>query len=252
VTSVFALVALVLLPAARAQPDGATSGEREARALFGEALDSLRTGDDARGRELLERSLALYDAAPTRFNLAIAYRTTGDALRSVTMLEEMLEGRHGELSAEQRAGVSEQLALSLAEIAFLAIRVRGADRARVFVDGEERGVTSEGFMAVRVDPGEHRVAIATDAGRSDERESRVERGERASIELEAPRVAPIAAPRGPIEPPEEGSSLDWLWITLGAVAAVGAGIALTLVLLEPAVDDPIRDPVTGLVVTLGP
>lgn len=230
-----------------AQPD---DPEARARDLFGEALEALRTGDHARGRELLERSLAIYDAAPTRFNLAIAYRATGDPLRSVTMLEEMLEGRHGELSAEQRSGVSEQLALSLAEIAFLAVRVRGADRATVIVDGEARGVTEHGSLAVRVNPGDHRVAIETDR-RSAEIETRVGRGERASVEIDAP-AAP-SAPRIPVDPSEddeEGGSLAWLWITLGAVVAIGAGVTLTILLLEPAIDDPIRDPVTGLVVTL--
>jgi hypothetical protein len=184
---------------ALAQP---SDPEIEARDLFGRALEALRTGDHAGGRELLERSLALYDAAPTRFNLAITYRATGDPLRSVTMLEEMLEGRHGELSADQRAGVSEQLALSLAEIAFLAVRVRGAKRATVIVDGEERGVTDRGALAVRVNPGTHTVAIETDL-RSDAIETRVGRGERAIVDIDAPTrpTAPIL-PDDPIE--EEG------------------------------------------------
>jgi hypothetical protein len=240
-------LALVLFTSlALAQP---SDPETEARDLFGRALEALRTGEHARGRELLERSLALYDAAPTRFNLAITYRATGDPLRSVTMLEEMLEGRHGELTAEQRAGVSEQLALSLAEIAFLAVRVRGADRATVIVDGEARGTTEGGALAVRVNPGTHRVEIETEL-RSDPIETRVGRGERASVDIDAPRAA--AAPPMPPEEPvgEEGGSLAWLWITLGAVVAVGAGVTLTLLLLEPPVDDPIRDPITGLVVTL--
>jgi hypothetical protein len=241
-------LALVLFTSlALAQP---SDPEAEARDLFGQALEALRTGDHAGGRELLERSLALYDAAPTRFNLAITYRATGDPLRSVTMLEEMLEGRHGELSGEQRSGVSEQLALSLAEIAFLAVRVRGADRATVIVDGEGRGTTEGGALAVRVNPGVHRVEIETER-RSDPLETRVGRGERASVEIDAPRpaTAPPILPEEPVDE-DEGGSLAWLWITLAAVVAVGAGVTLTLLFLEPSVDDPIRDPVTGLVVTL--
>jgi hypothetical protein len=156
---VLALLSMAWLSSERAsaQPREAPSAASTARTLFQEALGELRAGHFPEARDRLLRARELAPNAAIAFNLAVAYRGTGELLRAEGVLTELLaDGTR--LAAAQRAEASTFLDEVRREIGSIRVEVTGAMDAELRLDGE-RIETGE----LRVDPGDHLVlAMATD------------------------------------------------------------------------------------------
>jgi hypothetical protein len=158
--------------------------EPEARVLFERAVERLREGQFAEARDLLNQSLALVTNPGAAFNLAVAYRGTGESLRAAETLQELLAGHYGALERRQRLEVTALLRAVNAEIGTLEIRVSGAPGSQIRIDGRHVGDARDGEPFVsRVDPGERLVtASATDRVTAEQR-VRVERGGTVRLKL---------------------------------------------------------------------
>jgi hypothetical protein len=219
-------------------PPGATA-ESEARALFDRAIGELKAGHFAVARDLLERSAALADNQATLFNLGVACRGTGETLRAAQVFEALLSGEHGALSEQQRREVQRLLSEVRAEIGRLSVTASGAPEIELRIDGRHVGDLSDGDRAsFPVDPGERVVSATAAEYLPGEQRVRVERGGRLDLAFE-------------LQPRERERSL-WesplLWGAAG-VLAVSAVVVLALA-AGPSRDEPVRDPVYGVVSAL--
>ena len=214
---------------AQAPPEETAARRDEARQLFARGEVAFAEGRLADARRLFRQSLDLHPHQATAFNLALAMREAGAYLDSDALYAELLDGRFGALDEERRREVAGLRAEVRARIGRLRVRVHGAARSEVLVDGRivARAASSETTEA-EVDPGEH-VATARAADYLPVDETvHVEAGETVSIRLaltEPIGRAPIAV--GPVD--SGGASL-WPWIALAAAVAV-AGAAVTVLLL---------------------
>lgn len=174
---------LVVAALAPAPASGQASAAR-ARALFERASDELRAGRFAEARDLLNQSLALAPNPGTAFNLGVAYRGTGEALRAEAMLRSLLAGEHGSLDAGQRREVQRLLAETQAEIGTLVVRASGAERIELRLDGRLAGHVGDGeSLEIRVDPGERIVLASAPDRETHEARARVRRGGREEIAI---------------------------------------------------------------------
>ena len=215
----------------------------EARALFDSAVEEVRRGRFPSARDQFRRSLELLPTSSTAFNLAVALNGTGETVEAVALLEALLEGEYGELASAERAQVEDLLARARADLAHLRVQVRGPERARIRVDGEEAGEASVAApLEVTLDAGRHVVDARArgyepadaviELGRGDTRET--------TLGLE-----PTPAP-APARPADDDSTL-WespvTWIVLGVVVLGGA--AAVYFLTRDRTADPVTDPVFG-------
>gem|GEM_PF-3244533 len=154
-----------------------------ARELFGVALLRIQSGRFAEARDLLEESLALTPRAGTAFNLAVANRGAGDLLKARELLDELLQGKYGELSSSQEADARGLHSEIKSQIGKLQISVEGTTEAEVRVDGERAGVvrSGQGPLQVEVDPGRRLVSVSAPDYKEEEREVRVEPGEKVAL-----------------------------------------------------------------------
>ena len=152
-----------------------------AKQQFDKGMASLNDGRFSAAVEYFERSLALAPRASTAFNLAVALRGKGDAVGAVKRLKQLLAGRYGEVSAEQRERVESLLKKANREVASIALRVRGPKNTTVRLDGVV--LPAKRVQRLRVNPGVHRLtASAPDHGAPD-RAVRLRPGERRSVVL---------------------------------------------------------------------
>ena len=255
------LAGVILLGGATARAD-----DRElARELFEQGTTALRDGRVEEGRDLLRESLELFPNLPTRFNLAVALRRAGDLLDAIELLEALAAGEHGRLSEEQHAEVARQLEQARSELPTLRVSVRGVPTASVRVDGQLAGSVSGSTLDVPVDPGTHVVQASADGYEDASQTVSAGRGDRVAVVLRPRAVVPspehvaraeqaaaLEAERG-AEPALEASVDDegppWGWIAVGAAVLAGAVVG-TVLLVGGGTAEPVRDPVTGLAITL--
>ncbi len=203
-------------------PNGRPSNEEadvsmvtmRARALFEQALEELREGRAAAGRDLLRRSLAILPTVATRYNLAVALRRTGEVTEAQFVLQRLLEEG---LEEPERARIEAQLEAVRAQIATLVITVSGgAAAAQIEVDGVEVGQSGPRPLRVQVDPGRHRVAALEGTLRGT-----------ADAEVDAGDARPIALRLAPFADPAAEGVDPWPWVVT-AIAVVAAGVAVGL------------------------
>lgn len=245
--SVVAIVARVA--PARAQSPSATE-LGAARELFESGLRAAREERWSEARDAFERSLAIAPLATTRLNLAGAQVQTGQLVAGAesyrTFLAEATRGR----AARYRAEAERALAEAEARIPHVHVELRGLRPGDVVqLDGRTVAAATLS-VPLRVDPGEHVIAVRR-AGRTtvesrftlDERERRdvvldAARAERPPQRLGAvPSRRALTSPRASSEHGSAGSDDDrggsvlaspWLWIGVGIVAIGGATVAIVL------------------------
>jgi hypothetical protein len=205
------------------------------RELFDRAIDALGEGQAALGRDLLYESAEVCPRFATFMNLAIALRRTGETPRALELLRDLLAGRHGELDPERRADVEAQIELAVGELATLRVRVRGPERARVEVDGEEVGEsTGRTPFDIPIAAGDHLVRIAADGWSARRERVTVTSGEVRDLTLVLSQ-----APNLESEETEE-SSFPTAWVVGGviALAVVGAVVAIVWATTRGEEQDP--------------
>ena len=204
-------------------PSAESTVVARARHLFERALDRLRSGEAAEGRDLLRRSLVVLPNPSTRFNLAMALRRTGELTEAEFHLRVLLEDP--DLPARRRALIREQLRSVSAQVAILEIRVEGAADATVDIDGVESGQARAGEpLRVEVDPGTHHLVARAGALRGSE-EVDLPVGSERAVELS-------------LEPVAEVEAWPWALLASGAlVVGVAVGVILAVVLQPPSEDE---------------
>lgn len=237
-------LALAATLPARAQE---ASDETRARALFAEGREALRDGRPDDARAALDRSMRLVPNAGTAFNLGVANLATDHPVEAHALFEQLLDGAHGPLEPRQAQQVETLDQRARDAIATLRVDVAGAAQAEVRVDERRSVVTTERPWNVSLDPGTHRVALIFEGEPRHERELTLAAGEQRVLTLRVPSAAPTA-PAAQGEEPSEGESVaesPWLWVTL-AVALLGAGVAIGVVLALDGTSEPLEDEVFGV------
>lgn len=174
-SSAAGMASWTLTPRAHAQASQAAGSE--ARELFREAMAELHAGHFPEARDRLVRAQALAPNAAIAFNLAVAYRGTGQLLLAEQTLTGMLESEL-RLSASQRTEATGFREAVRAEIGTLRVEVSGAQEAELRLDGARIEAGS-----LRVDPGDHIViASAVDHTTREER-VHVGRGETIAVSI---------------------------------------------------------------------
>ena len=215
----------------------------EARSLFDSAVEEVRRGRFPSARDQFRRSLELLPTSSTAFNLAVALNGTGETVEAVALLEALLAGEYGELASAERSQVEELLERARADLAHLHVRVRGPERARVRIDGEEAGeATASAPLEVTLDAGRHVIDARAPGHELADAVVELGRGDRRESTLTLDPTPATPAPR-----PTEDDSTLWespiTWIVLGVVVLGGA--AAVYLLTRDRTADPVRDSVFG-------
>jgi hypothetical protein len=172
----------VVLGAPPVAAAGDEKRERDARVLFERAVQSLREGQFAEARDLLNQSLVLEERPATAFNLGVAYRGTGESLRAIDVLRDLLSERYGKLEAAQRREVSALIREVEREVANVEITARGADKIQIRIDGRHVGDLAGGETRVfRADGGERLISASAVDHVAGEKRVRLPRGKRAKV-----------------------------------------------------------------------
>ena len=156
--------------------------ERDARALFERAVKSLREGQFAEARDFLNQSLVLEERPGTAFNLGVAYRGTGEGLRAIQVLRDLLAERYGKLEAAQRREVSALIREIEREVSNVEITAQGADKIQIRIDGRHVGDLASGETRVfRADGGERLISAVAVDHITVEKRVRLPRGKRSKV-----------------------------------------------------------------------
>lgn len=247
-----ALIAALLFVSVESPAMAEESAEDQARSLFEQGLRALEHAQYIEARDFLNRSIELFRHQATIFNLAVALRGTGETRASIELIDEILDGHHGELTEERLAQARESREASMQDLATLRIRAEGAPEIEIRVDGELVARVGDGEQTERlVDSGTLLVTASAPGYSSAERRVSLERGGEASVSFRVERVAPTPtnggqeaspAPREPI------SRRPWFWAVLGVgFAVVIAAIVTSVVLTGPENGGLEADPVFGRV-----
>ena len=207
----------------------------EAQESFEEGRRLLEAGRLVTGRDLLERSFELAPRAATAFNLALAYRGTGQARRGLALVEQLISGSLGALSQEVETRIvalRDELQNMLAQ---LVVRTLTAVPITLSVDaGEQVPLAPHDQMTLELDMGTHTLSASAEGHRSRVEHLRLGAGDRRTLVLELEEL------------PEIGMRPGVLVAIIGSSALVIAGaiVGVYFATRPPQVDG---DPELGLV-----
>lgn len=231
-----ATVSLCLASGARAQ---------EARAVdCGEEL--ARRGDYEAAVAPMTHCFELAPRMSTAFNLAIVLRNAGQARRALALLDEIAEGRYGEVPPARREALAAQREATLASVATIDVSLSDTSAsAEVSVDGlESHGVGPTAVTATfHVDPGEHAIT-ASGAACAEREVLSVSRGDRREVVLSVRPCgesgASDTARASSTSGPSDGSSDDGplIGVAIGVGVAVVVGAIVLGVVLGSGTDQP--------------
>jgi hypothetical protein len=225
-----------------ASADGDADAEA-ARTLFDEGMRELAAERYDGAAVLFRQSLERAPRAATAFNLGLALRDAERPREAMIVVQSLERGDYGALAADRHEEV-ERLREEIAEqVATLEVRLAGAERAVLRIDGEDEGVLVEDdSLTAWLDPGPHDVVAAVTDGPSVEERIDVEAGERTRMVLN------VTAGTVVVESDEGGSA--WPWVLLGVGLAAAAGVVVAVILATSASAGPTTDPVYGRIETL--
>ncbi|MGE0791276.1 MAG: hypothetical protein AB7S26_36720 [Sandaracinaceae bacterium] len=210
-------------PALRAAAQSEDGDVARARAAFEEANAAADADRFADARILFEESLRLSPRPATALNLAHVLRSLGAITESEGYLRGILAGAYGPLNQVVRTRTEALLGELPAAYGHLTVELRGAERARLRVDeGEERALEA-GAGELRLDPGDHVVAVRTDSGPELTRSVRLASGERVRLVID---LADQTHARGDESSGGSDDAIGWIVGTLIAVVVVGAAVGV--------------------------
>ncbi len=231
------LVWLSLATAARA--DAPCADEAGARQAFVEARTLGEQRQLSAAREAYERSLEACARIPTAYNLAVVLLQLGEPVAADARARALLVGELGALDDAQRAAAEAIVVQADAAMGTLRVAVEPGTDASIVVDGREPvPFGDEPVLAIRVDPGAHRVVARAPDGRSAEGQVRVASGAEASLRLTLP--PPIQPSERAIPPLRRRPAL---WLVVGGLAVAGAVTAAVVVRRRNT--SPVEDDVWG-------
>ncbi|MBL8603595.1 MAG: tetratricopeptide repeat protein [Myxococcales bacterium] len=218
---------------AAAQPAVSAASTERARALFHEGLSLADHDRWAEALAAFQQSLGLVPRASTRFNLARALLRLGRLREAIEVFDVYRAEASGPGEVERLGEAARLRAEAVQSLATLQLSGL-PDESEVSIDGAVESGRGE-RRALRIDPGLHRVEVRDRAGHV----------ERFTITATAAQVTAhalvwpspsqgaggrVARPNLLVTPPPttrpRGSVLTspWLWVGVGAAAAVTAGV----------------------------
>ncbi|MGE0788117.1 MAG: hypothetical protein AB7S26_20770 [Sandaracinaceae bacterium] len=227
----------------RAQDGDATcaaeGAEEHYQTAYVALTDGLAAPDGSRAR--LERFVAArrafeaaFEACPNArygFALAAALRQFGEYRASLSLFQRIVDGElPGGLLPEQQASLASVVDELSARVAELRIRVRGAPRATVRVNGSEVGpLPPRDALRLVVDPGRQLIDAFAPGFERAEATIAIESGERRNVLLTLQR--PVTETNVFEEP--------WIWLGLGAAVAAAVVLILLFTIEEPTTESPL-------------
>ena len=203
------VISCVVLGARPLAAAGDAKRERDARVLFERAVKSLREGQYAEARDLLNQSLVLEERPATAFNLGVAYRGTGESLRAIDVLRELVAERYGKLEAAQRREVTALIHAIEREVANVEIAGSGADKIQIRIDGRHVGDLIHGeSRTFRADGGEKLISASAADHVTIEKRVRLVRGKRVKVAFTLRPTREARVGRIVLIAPNSGDSLE--------------------------------------------
>ena len=192
----------------------------DARALFSQGQVAYRRGDYEAAVDLWKRAYAI-DARPLlQFNLAQASGRMGKLSEERAALQRFLEtATPEETGIEAAASRLTVVERSLARTA-ISVKLDGLEGARVFVDGEDRGLLPRPDP-FRVEPGTHTIEVRLEGYEPFDAHLVVPAGEQVEVRVELAREA---GARGVADasPPKKNVTPYVLYGSGGALILTGA------------------------------
>lgn len=147
-------------------------------AEFFEGMSALEAGLFAEARDHFRASLEVEPRPAPAFNLAFALRGLGDVLGAEEVYRALRRGEYGELSARGLDDVESFLEEVARSVGIVRVRVLGAPRIAVRLDGQMIGELDDGSLVERrCNPGARRLTFSAAEHVTAEREVQVGAGE---------------------------------------------------------------------------
>lgn len=241
---------------ALAQTSSQASGDelQRSRAAFQRGVELAARGQYVAAVASFREALALHYAATTAFNLASALYEQGNYLEAHEYTQRVLDDPAASPALKERASELEQSLRP--QLARLTVALASDERELVIeVDGAALAPAQIGATRV-VQPGAHTIAAKRGSTVLSRREVNIPAGTAALVDMSllAPAQAAVASESVPAiesrraraaEQEREHKRKRRMWWIIGgsAVAVVGAGVLLGVLLAEPK--DEVADPVAG-------
>jgi tetratricopeptide (TPR) repeat protein len=225
-----ASTSLVAAPARAADPAPEDAAVEQARMHFGQGLKLYKDGDFDAALVQFERAYAVKTNFKVLYNIAQCYFELHQYVETRDALVRYLRDGAGEIDAERKAGVENDLGDLARRIARLTVNVN-VNGATVYVDGKKAGVTPL-RSAIDVNEGQRTISIESAERGIKQRAVRVAGGEEQAIRVEFEAAKPEAAAARLGRPERSatarGSGLGaGFWVTGIGALALGAGAGVS-------------------------
>ena len=222
--------AFVAVPARAAEAAPEDAAVEQARSHFGQGLKLYKDGDFDAALVQFERAYAVKSNFKVLYNIAQCYFELHQYVETRDALVRYLRDGAGEIDAERKATVENDLGELARRIAHLRVNVN-VNGATVYVDGKKIGVTPLP-SAIDVNEGQRTISIESAERGSKQRAVRVAGGEEQAIRVDFESVEPVAPATERGSPtrsgPARGSGLGaGFWVTGIGALALGAGAGVT-------------------------
>lgn len=226
------------------EPDSAAelpSSADAARELHARGAAELDDARFAQARDLFEQAMELVPNPGSAYNLALAYRGTGESLAAIALFERLLSGEFGAVDEARAADMRRWIRDEQGALATVELTLEGPPSALLRVDGEPRGtLLALEPMRLRLDAGRHSFSARADGYVTAEDVVYAARASEERLVLRLPEVA--VESRSVFQKPA-------FWIVAAAIV-VAAAAAAVVIALGPYEADPQRNEPFGMATAL--
>ncbi|HEX8792446.1 MAG TPA: hypothetical protein VF765_15965 [Polyangiaceae bacterium] len=224
--------ALATAPAAAQAPAGGGDRESERTQLYKEAVDLANAGRWADAAEKLRAVLAIRSSPKVRFTFAQAEEHVGKLATAYDAYAQALADAEAARENEVADTAGGALHALAARVPIVRVKVTGVGASAATATIDEHAAKIGDL--VRVDPGDHVVAVTAPGARAVRSKLTIAEGQRIEVPVqlvaedfqEAPAATPASPPapaEAEAEPAPETPSGPFPWRTVGLVAA-GVGV----------------------------